>query len=363
MDRKMVDRRTVLKSLSAGAAMHPFISTVNARDDKLKSKAVLKGSLDSPIHKEEIVELQEEIWNNMSNSDLADNYAASIVDENAPGALVSYAQYINEEGVPQYYFGLVGSKRVSVENNGRQNGRLMQRSVADRHDSAEEFVNSEVGVQSDTGINPSEEWERLDRSTTEAGRCPMGTFTLNVDFWKQKNVDHPVFGTTSKQLNYPGSSNECGDSDWYNHKMDVIHNWDHGDWHPEYHITDWGPEESEDDGRSISIGYGGATLTWDYSHPDVELHLNHTSDTPKWEYDWNIGGLGFDIWRDSDDPGTTTVGSIADFEEGINSKEPITRTKSKMTFAKYSHMGSVRKVDEWTTSTKLTHRLFDDRIE
>lgn len=146
---------------------------------------------------------------------------------------------------------------------------------------------------------------------TEYKECPYGELieSSSVYEWVEEGSDRTIFAHRNNTSQYPGT-NECN-SDYYNiATTELRHKWHQSDL-PDPSLTHHEPNGPVDGSESFTaeLGTSGASLSWNYSQPDVSRGDDSVGDEVNLNWWYNDGDHQVDthVWE---------VGSECEFKRG-----------------------------------------------
>ncbi|SDK78192.1 hypothetical protein [Natronorubrum texcoconense] len=260
-----MSRRKALSAITAGSVLMlstPVKGTPSNRPDTGTGKVYREGTRASPICADAISDLQADEFNRINDDDLVDDKLLAVPSKADMHDIVSYAHYIDNDGVMHSHFGYALSDSFSPREDLRYepiedtevaeyNTELSQEEilsevpaseielprsdVSERRNSTKDFLENSSGMtatkssERDTFSTQSSgfDTDNLDHRRyvqDDFGDCPIGFVNTEHEVMRGTgdHNDRWAIGTTQSII--PGTNEGCVD-DWQNDELGIRHEW------------------------------------------------------------------------------------------------------------------------------------------
>lgn len=290
-----INRRSVLEySAGIGLTAVGHSGVVAASHQTGSDVYRASGTKSSPLTWDQMVEVRQSALDDFEDrgGDLADvNYVAK--PGNFKGSVVEYVCSVSREGVPLQYGGIVGADTTPERIRTRASSR------------AGAFANDDVSADGVSTQGAS--WEWIDHDEWDYVDCPYGIVTNNWDLAKlqeSQDPDQDAYAMDHWFALDPGTR-ACSDSHWENNRGYPKHDWADGSMGGE-DLDEWDPNTDLSGSQSVdvTVGTGGASLSWTYAMEDYELTdlSEPTNNFARWKQAF---GYGVDSELITTEPGSS----------------------------------------------------------
>ena len=316
--RLNLSRRTVLKQAAAGSAIGTGVTGVSgsqAGSDVVSGSLVsVYGSLGSGLTRADIVNAQnralETYRSRTGDTDLVAVGAPEARSNRLENDLtvVSYAIRIYPDGTSKYDAQVVTDEQSeAVVRAAHQNTREFVERVRQR-DRAETYAT--------TSSSGDASFEYVSGGGTSNNGCPEGTIRIssNIYEWQEEGSSRTIFAAQQNFRSTPGYQVKNCNGRWYSGKTETAqHRWRYSSYSGPA-LNTFKPRDGRDGERETTstITESGASISWNYSQPDVYRKNDTGNKDTDWFYRIDEGEKYTHVWE---------TGSECEFDRYQNSEK------------------------------------------
>lgn len=265
-----VNRRNILKYAATGTGLAVSPLSLNATAKRGSDVRIRKGTKEQPLTNDDLLETRKAAVDEYVDrgGELRQRRFVG-VPENINGDVVAYVCKITPRGIPIQYGGIVGEK--SSAEHIHERAEIRADTFAKNDVDGLETTNAS-GTQDVTTESAS--WEWIDHGEWDFDDCPYGYVTNNWDLaWLNESQDSTQDAYAIDhyfELN-PGTRS-CSDSSWQNYRGWPKHDWADGSMGGE-DMDEHDPQTDLSGSQTVgvSVGTGGAGLSWEYQMKDFTM--------------------------------------------------------------------------------------------
>lgn len=252
-----LNRRSFLASTATAAVgTVTFAGSAGASGSRVYT---VRGAKNDPVTADQIRATQQAAIDDFEDrgGDLS-GFSTAVPGE-FDGTVVDYVAFVDSDGNPRHYGGIVGEEAGVQRIHSRAEKR------------AREFA-QQAGT---TTTSTQSSWDLYDHGEWDFDDCPYGIVTNNWDLYKLSDDGdsyEDAWAMDHYQVMDPGIRT-CSDSSWYGDKMYPDHRWDKNEV-ASMDLDEWDPNTDISGSTTVNVqlGTGGVMLGWSFDIPDVSLN-------------------------------------------------------------------------------------------